>query len=166
MTRLTLRPFSSARQAGMPDFVRASRISLRAIKLDPTFAAAALFIFGGTTAAPSSLAAAFDNTINCVSLSFAIFSSFTCDGICRHQRDPAKARKAGGVGKKGASIARLPTKQSSASRRSPVNRGGQSLRCAEEHQENYHRFKSALLAPPLGAAVAQGIGVFLDAPAD
>src|SRR5271163_4176444 len=107
MIRLTLRPFSSARQAGMPDFVRASRISLRATRLDPTFAAAALFIFGGTTAAPSSLAAAFDNTINCVSLSFAILSSFACDGVCRHQRDPAKAQGPAGLGKEGAFIARL-----------------------------------------------------------
>src|SRR5271155_4206058 len=77
----------------MPGLARTSRISLRATRLDPTFAAAALFIFGGTTAAPSSLAAAFDNTINCVSLSFAIFSSFACDGVRRHERDPAKAQR-------------------------------------------------------------------------
>ncbi len=37
---------------------------LPANELDPIFAAAALFIFRGTTATPSSLAAAFDSTIN------------------------------------------------------------------------------------------------------
>jgi hypothetical protein len=34
------------------------------MKLDLIFIAAALFIFGGTTAAPSSLAAAFDRMIH------------------------------------------------------------------------------------------------------
>src|SRR5271166_2545156 len=140
MIRLTLRPFSSARHAGMPDFVRASRISFRATRLDPTFAAAALFIFGGTTAAPSSLAAAFDNTINCVSLSFAIFSSFACDGVRRHQRDPAKAQGPAGWGRRAPYSNRAPdTKQCSASRRSPVNRGGQNLRCAKEHPERQRK---------------------------
>jgi hypothetical protein len=53
--------------------------------------AAALVILSGTTAAPSSLAAAFDSTISWLSVSFAIFSSFACDSMGCHQRHPAKA---------------------------------------------------------------------------
>jgi hypothetical protein len=48
----------------MPGLDLISRISLRPMRLDPIFAAAALFNFGGTTAAPSSLATAFDSTIS------------------------------------------------------------------------------------------------------
>jgi hypothetical protein len=57
-------PFSSARQIGMPGLDLISRISLRPMRLDPIFAAVALLNFGGTTAAPSSLATAFDSTIS------------------------------------------------------------------------------------------------------
>jgi len=41
----------------MPGFAFTSRISLRATRLAPTFDAAALFIFAGTIASPSSRAA-------------------------------------------------------------------------------------------------------------
>ena len=43
--------------------MRTSRISLRVTRLAPTFEAAALFIFAGTTAIPSSRATAADKTI-------------------------------------------------------------------------------------------------------
>jgi hypothetical protein len=63
MTRLTFLPFSS-RQIDIPGFDRISRMSLRATRLDPTFAAAALFIPRGATATPSSRAAAFESIID------------------------------------------------------------------------------------------------------
>ena len=49
MTTLIDRPSSSARQTGMPGLDLISRISLRPMRLDPTFTAAALFILSGTT---------------------------------------------------------------------------------------------------------------------
>ena len=55
-----------------------------------------LFILSGTTAAPSSLAAAFDSTISWVSVSLVIFSSFAYDSMGCHQRDPAKAPRPAG----------------------------------------------------------------------
>src|SRR5208282_6625895 len=75
----------------MPDLDRASRISLRATRLDPTFEAAALFIFAGMIAIPSSRAAAADNTISWVSVSLAMMFSWSSDNIRCHQHDPAVA---------------------------------------------------------------------------
>src|SRR6201999_2427066 len=46
--RLIERPLSSCRQTDIPRFERNSRISLRATRLAPIFAAAALFILAGT----------------------------------------------------------------------------------------------------------------------
>jgi hypothetical protein len=62
--RLIERPFSSCRQTGMPGFERNSRISLRAVRVAPTYNAAALFVFGGTTAIPSARAAAPESMIS------------------------------------------------------------------------------------------------------
>jgi hypothetical protein len=53
MTRLMDRPSSSSRQTGMPGLDLISRISLRPMRLDPIFAAAAFFILSGTTAGRS-----------------------------------------------------------------------------------------------------------------
>jgi hypothetical protein len=50
-------PEAFRRQTGIPGFAFTSRISLWAMRLAPTFAAPALFIFAGTTASPSSRAA-------------------------------------------------------------------------------------------------------------
>jgi hypothetical protein len=84
----------------MPGFERTSRISLRVTRLAPTFEAAAPFIFAGTTAAPSSRAAAADKTINCASVSFAMVFSSCLDSIRYHQHDPAIGLTAGGVGER------------------------------------------------------------------
>ena len=68
------------------------RRALRETRLVPTFDAAALFSPSGTLARPSSRAAAFERTINWVSVSFAIVcSSSFVNSIRCHQRDPAKA---------------------------------------------------------------------------
>jgi hypothetical protein len=83
MMRLMLFP-SSPRQTAMTGFDRISRISLRAIRVDATFATAALFSPDGATAAPSSRAAAFESTINCVSVRFGMFSSSANDSIRYH----------------------------------------------------------------------------------
>jgi hypothetical protein len=76
----------------MPGFERISRISLRVTRLALTFEAAALFIFAGTTAIPSSRATAADKTISWVSVSFAMMFSSWFDSIRCHQHDPAMAR--------------------------------------------------------------------------
>jgi hypothetical protein len=82
------RPPSLFRQTGMPGLDRISRISLRVTRLAPTFEAAALFIFAGTTAIPWRVAAA-DRTISWVSVSFAMMFASCSDSIRCHQHDPA-----------------------------------------------------------------------------
>lgn len=71
----------------MPGFDFSSRISLRATRLDPTFAAATLFIFGGKIASPSSRAAAFDNTISWISVSFAMMDAPCFDSSRCHAEE-------------------------------------------------------------------------------
>jgi hypothetical protein len=112
---------SSSRQTGMPGFERNSRISLRANRLAPTFEAAALLIFGGTTAIPSSSRAAADKTISWVSVSFAMILSSCFDGISRHRHDPAMA-----LGRRGGSASwrSAPRHYRSVRRRSPVTSWG------------------------------------------
>jgi hypothetical protein len=64
MIRLIGRPSALSRQTGIPGFAFTSRISFLATRLEPTFDAAALFIIAGTTAIPSSRAAAADKTMS------------------------------------------------------------------------------------------------------
>src|SRR5208337_2189714 len=133
MTRLMDRLPSSARQTGMPGLDLISRISLRPMRLDPILAAAALLIFGGTIAAPSSLAAAFDSTISWVSVNLVIFSSFAYDSMGCHQR-ARKGTTASGVGEERASALPRAT-PSNALLREEVQRLpiGHCLRCAKVH---------------------------------
>src|SRR4051812_9655262 len=89
MTRLVPRPSSSSRHTGKSRFDRTLRISLRETRLAPTFAAAALFSPSGIIAVPSFRPAAFESTMSCVSVSFAIFGSLS---LRQHPLPPARPR--------------------------------------------------------------------------
>jgi hypothetical protein len=106
LSELVPRPSSSSRQTGMSGLDRTSRISLRETRLAPTLDAAALIHSIGKERETSSRVAAFERTINWVSVSFAILCS-SC--LRQHPLSPARPREgamAGGVQEVGASAPR------------------------------------------------------------
>jgi len=105
ITRLMPRPSRSSHQTGMPGLARVSRMNLRVMRLSAAFAGGGLRIVAGAITAPSSRAATFESSINCVPVSFANFSSFACDSVRCHQHDPALAARPAGLGEVGANCA-------------------------------------------------------------